>query len=60
VKDPVIDRKIIQFRDCRLGRKFSPKPMYFHMGFGGLRGFVVLTSGFASGIGLAEDFYQGH
>lgn len=50
-----MERNINQFRDGTLGRKFSPNPMYFHIGFGGGRGFAGLTIGFNSGMG-AETF----
>jgi len=53
--EPVMERNINQFRDGILGRKFSPNPMYFHIGFGGGRGFAGLGIGFPSIIG-AERF----
>ena len=35
VKDPVMERNIIQLREGTLGLKFSPNPKYFHIGLGG-------------------------
>jgi hypothetical protein len=53
-----MERKIIQFLEGSRGRKFSPNPRYFHIGFGGLTfaaGLAsVLMSAFA---GVEVDFY---
>jgi hypothetical protein len=56
VNVPVMVRKIIQFRDGTLGRKFSPRPMYFHIGFGGLRFFVPFAFGIISGLAAGAVF----
>lgn len=53
--EPEIERNISQFRDGILGRKFSPKPMYFHIGLGGGSGFAGLDIGLTSDI-EAETF----
>jgi hypothetical protein len=52
VNEPVRDRNISQFREGTFGRKFSPNPIYFHIGLGGGSGFagfgIVFTSGRAA------------
>lgn len=59
VREPVRERNISQFREGMRGRKVSPKPMYFHMGFGGGRGFAGLGMGigFTAGAGT-EGFWD--
>jgi len=57
VNVPVIVRKIVQFREGSFGRKFFPNPMYCHIGFGGLRDFAALASGFTPGLGDEEACY---
>ena len=56
VNVPVIVRKMVQFREGSLGRKFSPNPRYFHTGFGGLRGLAAFASIGISGLGVEETF----
>lgn len=58
VKDPVIERNMSQFREGSLGLKFSPRPMYLYIGFGGLEGFKVLGSSLISGLTLEEASYS--
>jgi hypothetical protein len=53
-----MERKIIQFRDGSLGRKFSPRPIYFHIGFGGLRFFVAFAFGFTSALAVEVVLYM--
>ena len=49
-------RKMVQFRDGSLGRKFSPNPRYFHIGFGGFRGLAAFASTGTSPFGIEEAF----
>lgn len=56
VNVPVMVRKMVQFRDGSLGRKFSPKPRYFHTGFGGFSGLAAFASIGMSDLGAEEAF----
>jgi hypothetical protein len=54
-----MERKIIQFLEGSRGRKFSPNPRYFHIGFGGLTFAAALASVLMSAFTVGEaDFYD--
>lgn len=58
VNDPVMERNIIQFREGTRGRKFSPKPRYFHMGLGGFDCAAAFASTFTSTLEAEAGFYD--